>query len=190
MALASWQDDEGVAHKLKTPNSHCVPAGHVRLLSPQHWAKAQKDTKPLQGAGETTLDTHCALFWGQRKHELTMPLGKKDNVATFRLAPGFNKFTAFCADCGMDPATKTDNPVICNETDEDDIDVEIKCQQAINDNACCHHPKCACTTVSKSKDSEGEDEEPAVWCTPAGEKFESNGDSEGGPNMSHEQEDK
>ena len=102
-----WQDDKGVAHKFKMPNSCYVPDGHVRLLSPQHWAKAQKDIKPLQGAGETTLDTHCTLFWGQRKHELTMPLGKKDNVAAFRLAPGFNKFTAFCADCGMDSVSSS-----------------------------------------------------------------------------------
>ena len=31
-----WEDDEGKPHKFKIPNSYYVPAGGVRLLSPQH----------------------------------------------------------------------------------------------------------------------------------------------------------
>ena len=38
-----WCDDEGKVHKFTIPNSYYVPDGKTRLLSPQHWAKTQKD---------------------------------------------------------------------------------------------------------------------------------------------------
>ena len=40
--LWSWQDDAGMEHSFKIPNSYYVPQGKVRLLSPQHWAKHQR----------------------------------------------------------------------------------------------------------------------------------------------------
>ena len=38
----------------------------------------------------------ATLYWDQRKHQLTVPLGASDNVAKFHMAPGFDKFEAFC----------------------------------------------------------------------------------------------
>jgi hypothetical protein len=35
----SWEDDQGRHHAFDIPNSYYVPDGHIRLLSPQHWAK-------------------------------------------------------------------------------------------------------------------------------------------------------
>ena len=189
--LWRWQDDEGVVHKFRIPNSYYVPDGHVRLLSPQHWAKTQRDYKPTQGTGEATYSNSCELFWNQRKNRLTIPLGKKDNVATFRLAPGFNKFTAFCAECGADPATETDDPVILDDMDEDDIDAEVTCMQAKNNHTFCNHTKCACKEVSPvAMASEGDNDNSPVWCTPIGAKFELNGASEGGKSsIQYEKED-
>ena len=35
-----WLDDTGVTHTFRIPRSYYIPSGNVRLLSPQHWAKA------------------------------------------------------------------------------------------------------------------------------------------------------
>ena len=62
-----WEDDLGKVTTFLIPKSFYVPQGKVRLLSPQHWAQAQKDYKPVQGTGETTLGNNVTLFWNQRK---------------------------------------------------------------------------------------------------------------------------
>ena len=120
-----WQDDQGQVHTFLIPNSFYVPSGSVRLLSPQHWAQGQKDRKPIQGTGTTTDAMNITLFWKQRKHKLTIPLDKASNVATFHLAPGYNKFEAFCAEAGLDPKQEDTKPIIAEEArivsdDEDD----------------------------------------------------------------------
>jgi hypothetical protein len=58
-----WMDDEGREHKFLIPKSFYVKEGNVRLLSPQHWAQAQKDTKPIQGTGSETDARQVTLFW-------------------------------------------------------------------------------------------------------------------------------
>ena len=58
-----WQDDHGKVYKFTIPNSYCVPDGKVRLLSPQHWAKAMKDNKPIEGTRSTTTSTSVTLWW-------------------------------------------------------------------------------------------------------------------------------
>ena len=55
-----WDDDTGQTYKFTIPNSFYVPAGNVRLLSPQHWAQAQKDP---QGTGSETVGNKVTLFW-------------------------------------------------------------------------------------------------------------------------------
>ena len=95
-----WCDDEGKRHTFIIPNSYYAPEGGVRLLSPQHWAKTQADTKPTRGTGETTYHNECKLFWNQGKNTLHIPLTKKTNVATFYQAPGYKKFIAFCTEAG------------------------------------------------------------------------------------------
>ena len=69
-----WLDDAGELHRFEIPNSYYVPDGNVRLLSPQHWAQAQKDTTPTQGTGETTDANNVTLFWNQRQNKLTVPI--------------------------------------------------------------------------------------------------------------------
>ena len=97
-----WEDDKGITHKFLIPNSYYAPSGGVRLLSPQHWARTQKDTKPTVGTGETTTHNQCKLFWNQGKHTLHIPMSKHTNVATIHQAPGFNKFAAFCTEIDTD----------------------------------------------------------------------------------------
>ena len=50
--LWKWEDDMGQVHEFLIPNSYYVPQGGCRLLSPQHWVKTQRDTKPKMGTKE------------------------------------------------------------------------------------------------------------------------------------------
>ena len=90
-----WCDDEGVEHKFNIPDSYYVPAAQQRLMSPQHWAKSQKD-KSNQGTGEFTGRDKCILYWNKRKNRLTIPLTKSTNVATFSQSPGYNQYGLYC----------------------------------------------------------------------------------------------
>ena len=60
------EEDSGKVHTFRIPNSYYVPDGGVRLFSPQHWANTQKDRKPTQDTGSTTLADRVTLFWHQR----------------------------------------------------------------------------------------------------------------------------
>jgi hypothetical protein len=113
------------------PKSFYVPQGNVRLLSPQHWAQAQKDRKSMARTGSETLNDKITLFWKQRKCKLTVPLGRNDNVATFSLADGFKSFEAFCAEAEVDYQQEQVNPIIAipahavsNDEESDDNEVE------------------------------------------------------------------
>jgi transposase InsO family protein len=119
-----WDDNQGKTHKFTIPNSFYVPEGNVRLLSPQHWAQAQNDTKPLQGTGSETTSTDVILFWAQRKYALTIPLGRNDNVATFNMSPGYTQYSAFCATAGFDDTTDLENPIIASPALPDSSDQE------------------------------------------------------------------
>ena len=63
--LWKWTDDNGKTHGFKIPNSYYVPEGACRLLSPQHWAKTQRDPDS-NGTGEFTNSKTCKLFWVRR----------------------------------------------------------------------------------------------------------------------------
>ena len=115
-----WEDDEGQMHKFIIPNSYFVPAGKVRLLSPQHLAQMMGDKG---GTGEDTNGERCQLYWGERQHTLTVPFGE-NNVATFNLAPNYTAFQTFCQEAGFDNHDEHVDPIICESvvTDDEDSD--------------------------------------------------------------------
>jgi hypothetical protein len=103
------EDDDGKVHTFRIPNSYYVEQGGVRLLSPQHWAKAQSDTK-RRGTGSETTSKQVELFWGGRKFKKTVPMDAS-NVATLRLAPGYTRFGAFCAEAEVDSEEEDAHPM-------------------------------------------------------------------------------
>jgi hypothetical protein len=104
-----WQDDHGTIHKeFVIPKAFFVKEGNIRLLS-----QPQNDTLPKQGTGSETVGDKVTLFWKQQTHNLTIPLNRLNNVATFNLAPGYTKFMGFCAEAEVDYAKEQDNPIIC-----------------------------------------------------------------------------
>ena len=89
------------------PDSHFVPDGEMRLLSPQHWSRAMGQKKE---AGEDTNGTRTRLHWNGGKNKLIVPLGLNDNVAMFDTAPGHKKCKAFCST--TDNEESKDNPTL------------------------------------------------------------------------------
>ena len=106
----SWDDDKGMSHEFKIPNSYYIPEGKVRLLSPQHWAQTRKGTDKQGGAGEVTNGTTTTLFWNGSKNRRTVMLDRDgSNVATFPMSPGYSKFHAYCTELGIDESKEHDN---------------------------------------------------------------------------------
>ena len=101
------EDDTGRVHTFQIPNSYWVPAGKVRLLSPQHWSQTQTSGRKRQGTGETTNGNDITLFWNSKTHTRTVRIDPRDNVTTFHLAPGFNDFGAYCVQIGEDDHDNT-----------------------------------------------------------------------------------
>ena len=123
----SWEDDNGVIHTFRIPNSYYVPDGKCRLLSPQHWAKTQKDKGPLpRGTKCSTYSNEVTLKWNQRKFTRTFRLDKATNAATMYLAPGYKAYQAYCAECNLHPHTEDTTPLLAKETSfiipDDDAD--------------------------------------------------------------------
>lgn len=121
-----WLDDSGAIHSFRIPKSYYIPSGNVRLMSPQHWAKAidgHSQTRSVS-AGETTTRDKTILFWGNNKYRLTIPMCPKTNVATFQTAPGYNGYQVFCHQAEV--VNDQGNPLIIqpgvDEDDESDVE--------------------------------------------------------------------
>ena len=133
-----WCDNDGQVHRFKIPNSYYVPQGKCRLLSPQHWAKAQLGkagttaSERRRGTGETTTFDQCQLFWDNRKYRLDVMIGATDNVATFYLAPGYKRFGLFCQECKIDYDQTQEEPIyampagIVSDDEADDVDDDVR----------------------------------------------------------------
>ena len=66
----------------------------------------------MRGAGSETASKEVTIFWNKRQDQLMIPLGRLNNVATFHMAPGFEKYKAFCAMADIDPMADWEDPLI------------------------------------------------------------------------------
>ncbi len=117
--LWKWLDDQGMEHSFKIPNSYYVPSEGVRLLSPQHWANNQVKGKRKKVAETGTLSQTTSeevkLFWNDRRSCLTVPLSRGSNVATFYLAPGYDRYNQFCMNAEIDSTDYYQNPILSDD---------------------------------------------------------------------------
>ena len=95
----TWLDNQGKSWTHYIPNSYYYQSGGVCLLSLQHFAQQTGDAL---GTGTTTNGKQVTLHWHQNKVTLTIPLSPMDNVATFHLAPGFERYNIFCQQAKLD----------------------------------------------------------------------------------------
>ena len=124
------EDDIGVKHTIIIPNSYYVPQAKVHLLSPQHWAQAQTGVDKNGGAGTITTTTTCTLFWNNKSAFRTIPIDVKgNNVATFYLATGYQRFHDYCLMTNIeqyktDPLTQMEvDASLISDDEESDWDV-------------------------------------------------------------------
>jgi hypothetical protein len=132
----NWDDDSGQTHTMVIPNSFYVPDGKMRLLSPQHWAQHRTGVDKRYGSGEYTNALQTVLYWNNKKHFRTVPLDPGNNVATFRLSPGYKHYHKYCSDAGMEddeahdrnPLTEADihaqESVVTDDEDEEEVPSE------------------------------------------------------------------
>ena len=123
------EDDSVKVHIFRIPNSYYVPDGGVRLFSPQHWEKTQKERKRTQGTGSTTLADRVTLFCHQHHFYKTVYLDSTTNVATFSLAPGYTNYHAFCTEACLQDEEITnpmsmDTNVFSDDERGNEIDIE------------------------------------------------------------------
>ena len=120
-----WLDDTGIVHQFRIPRSYYIPEGNLRLLSPQHWAKAIGGTnrERSNSAGETTTGDKTTLFWGNHRYKLTVPMCPKTNVATFQTAPSYSGYHLFCQQAEIGDLQDT-QPIIAQPGIDSDDDVE------------------------------------------------------------------
>ena len=120
-----WLDDSGAVHQFRIPRSFYIPSGNVRLLSPQHWAKAigRTSREKANSAGEITTGDKTTLFWEDHRYKLTVPMCPKTNVATFQTAPGYKGYHLFCQQAEMDDS-QDGHPIIAQPGIDDNHDME------------------------------------------------------------------
>jgi len=93
----SWDDDLGVCHTFRIPNSYCVPEAISKLLCPQHWAQEAADHSPTpHGTGCNTNDTSVTLYWEQGTKKRTVPLDPSLNVGILHTTTGYRTSDAQC----------------------------------------------------------------------------------------------
>ena len=110
----SWLDDNGQSHTFHIPNSYYVPHGSVRLLSPQHWAQTQsKGRRNGKNPASRTYHDRIVLGWNNGENQLTVPISKRSNVATFHMSPGYNKFSLFCKSTNIEYEKDICYPMTC-----------------------------------------------------------------------------
>jgi hypothetical protein len=97
------EDDAGIVHEVKIPNSYHVPKGNHRLLRPQHWAQQ------ANGASCLTLNDRAILKWNEGKAVRTVPIDAQ-NVFTFDTAPGYRRFAVACMQANYIPSVHDHTP--------------------------------------------------------------------------------
>jgi hypothetical protein len=92
----------------------------------------QGSVRDREFVGETTTAFKSVLFWDKRQSTLDVHLGLNDNVATFYLAPGFQKFGIFCEKAEIDFESSIQNPIeahdaqVISDDENEDVDVAPK----------------------------------------------------------------
>jgi hypothetical protein len=118
-----WEDDTGQVHQFDIPDSYYVPNSTQRLLSPQHLARILKSKRSERGLVCENDADMAQLKWNNGENTRTVPISQYNNCFTFRLAPGFKHFMAYCAEFGLDTATNNNQSLLASATlieDEED----------------------------------------------------------------------
>ena len=112
-----WCDDNRKIHSFTIPNSYYTESVDNRLLSPQNWAKIQRD-KSEQGTGEFTNSNTCKMYLDKGKYSMTIPLTSSTNVSNIHIAPGYNRYSQYCQQAEVSDNATSDRCIIISNTAE------------------------------------------------------------------------
>jgi hypothetical protein len=102
-----WQDKTGLEHAFKIPNSFFIRSGQAASLARRAGRNPPKNEKAWKQADSR----NCTLYWQDGKHNLALPLGMQENVATLQLSLSYTKYDAFCTEAKI-PDEYDHNPII------------------------------------------------------------------------------
>ena len=130
----------------------------------------------MRGTGSETTSKEVTLFWNKRHYQLMIPLGRSNNVATFHMAPGFEKYKASCAMADIDPMEDWEDPLIAEpaqivsdgKDSNDKGDLQDVARQPAHPEG--SEPEGDTTTPTPEEDSN-------LWCQPLVTSFNTNGPS-------------
>jgi hypothetical protein len=92
------EDNNGLTHKIKIPNSLYLPGLERCLLSPQHWVQEMGDKHPLpEGTWCNNMATHNILFWDQKCFQKLVLHSSLTNTPVFYMAPSSRAYRAFAS---------------------------------------------------------------------------------------------
>jgi len=114
-----WEDDNGQVIEHIIPNSYYAPQAGVRLLSPQHWLNSILTPREKAHHLGSCVTFHNQVLMKWPGHTKTIVIDPHSNVATFRLAPDYTSYHAFCAEAEVDDAIDEFEPM-CFETRSED----------------------------------------------------------------------
>ena len=130
------ESDKGQKKTVFIPNSFYIPEAPMRLLSPQHWAQeafAMSDDGDPDATYCETFYNRAILYWGDKPNIKTVPIDQQ-NVFTFALAPGYDKFTAFCTEVNYDSAIDDITPDLMEDScDDDSVVSTVMDMEALDD---------------------------------------------------------
>jgi hypothetical protein len=121
-----WEDDTGQVNQFDIPGSYYVPNARQRLLSPQHVAQVMKKGTSSRGLICENDASVCQLQWNEGENTRMVPIDRFNNCFTFRLAPGFKYFMAYCAKFDLDTGKNNTKSAIAEATLIEDDEDEVK----------------------------------------------------------------
>jgi hypothetical protein len=113
------EDNNGKVHKIELPGSLYIPESPSKLFSPQHWAQVGKEQLKTSDNQCITYADRVVLLWDRGKSCKSIPIEPGNgNVASMLTAPGYTKYSEFCAYAGIISMYKYDkNPEVSREHD-------------------------------------------------------------------------
>jgi hypothetical protein len=97
-------------------------------MSPQHVAQVMKKKPLLTARGLVCKNDakECQLRWNDGANVRTVPIDPSNNCFTFRLAPGFKYFMAYCAKFDLDTGSNNSKSLIAGATLIEDKEDEVQ----------------------------------------------------------------
>ena len=92
------EDNDGLVHTIRVPNSLYIPSLKQVLLAPHHWAQEAQDNVPTpRGTWMATYNDCIILYWNQCRSKHTIFLSTSTNTPLIHTALGTKVYRTYSA---------------------------------------------------------------------------------------------